>query len=105
MNGAYFKNPTFPTLENDDTYDSNKDSSVVKIGSELSNNISKKVKLYASFPYANDKEEHVFEGILEHWDKNYVIIRDIKKEAWYYVSNCYINYLEFSEKFDYCSDI
>ena len=96
MNGTYFKNPTFPTLENDDI-DKSKE---VNIGSELGNNLNKKVKVYASFPYLSDNKGQVFEGILEHYDSNYVIIRDIQKEAWYYVLNCYINYLEFNEKVD-----
>ena len=94
MNGSYFKNPTFPTLDNVDEIEVNKE---IK---DFSNNLNKKVKVYASFPYLNDNKEQIFEGILEQFNNNYLIIRDIHKEVWYYVLYRYLNYIEFNEKFE-----
>ena len=97
MNGSYFKNPTFPTLEKDDENDTN---DVIHDREESSdifgNNLKKKVSVYASYPYSN--EFKVFNGIIEEVKDDYIIVKDIVKDVWYYILRDYINYIEFNEQ-------
>ena len=103
MNGTYFVNPTFLTLENDDELINTSDEIISKDKKDYSNfdrNLKKKVKVFASFPYLSENKGHFFDGILEYFSNDHIIVRDIQNDVWYYVLTCYINYIEFQEKID-----
>lgn len=67
----------------------------------LNKNIGKYVKVYMSFADSIEWRDRVFEGILEAWGKDFMLINDKQNKKWYMVWNIYIDYLEFLEPVTY----
>ncbi|MGN1371380.1 MAG: spore coat protein GerQ [Candidatus Coprovivens sp.] len=113
MNGNFYKNPTFPTLDNKQS-DDNSFESGYKAGqladismqqsyieNILRHNKGKKVRAYVSFPDSEEWRDRVFEGTIEQAGRDHLIIRDPKDDHWYLILMIYLNYVEFDEKIAY----
>lgn len=112
MNGKYYQNPTFPTIDNssnDYPYEQGYQAGQLSdmpmqqsyIENILRHNKGKKVKAYVSFPDANEWKDKVFEGTIEQAGRDHLIIRDPKNGHWYLILLIYLDYVEFDEKIDY----
>lgn len=111
MNGNFYANPTFPTLDNN----SNNPYEEGYIAGQLSdypmeqsyienilrNNKGKKVKAYVSFPDSKEWTDKIFEGTVEQAGRDHLIIKDVKTGAWYLILMIYLDYVEFEEKINY----
>ena len=64
----------------------------------LNKNKGKKLKVYMSFSDSIEWRDKVFEGILEAWGRDFLLLSDRKNNRWYMVWNIYINYIEFTEE-------
>lgn len=64
----------------------------------LSMNIGKKIKVYMSFGDSIEWRDKIFEGILETWGRDFLLLSDKKNNKWFMVWNIYINYIEFTEE-------
>lgn len=108
MNGNYYQNPTFPTIDNhnfEQGYEAGKMADMPMeqsyIENILRNNKGKKVKAYVSFPDASEWKDKIFEGIIEQAGRDHLIIRDPKDGHWYLILMIYLDYVEFDEKINY----
>ena len=104
MNGNYYKNPRFPTID-----DYNKEEEIIAnrydekkellLKEFLLLNRGKKVNTYIIL---KSKEELLpISGIIENIGTDYVVIKDIDNGTWKVVPVNQINYIEFAEKVDY----
>ena len=89
MNGNYYQNPAFPTINNDTYeagYDAAKENDMSMQQSYIENilrhNKGKKIKAYVSFPDANEWKDKVFEGIIEQAGRDHLIISDSHTGKW-----------------------
>ena len=64
----------------------------------LNKNKGKKLKVYMSFSDSIEWRDKVFEGILEAWGRDFLLLSDRKNNRWYMVWNIYIDYIEFNEE-------
>ncbi len=113
MNGNFYQNPKFPTLENNETDDNNFESGYEAgqladvsmqqsyIENILRHNKGKKVHAYVSFPDSNEWKDKIFEGTIEQAGRDHLIIKDPKNGHWYLILMIYLNYVEFDEKINY----
>ncbi len=112
MNGNFYQNPTFPTLENDlannsfeEGYKSGQLSDMPMeqsyIENILRNNKGKNVRAYVSFPDANDWKDKVFVGTIEQAGRDHLIIRDPQNGHWYLILMIYLDYVDFEEEINY----
>ena len=62
----------------------------------LSANLGKKVKIYMSFSDSIDWRDRIFEGTLEAWGKDFMLVKAADNK-WYIVWNIYIDFIEFNE--------
>ncbi len=114
INGAYYQNPTFPTIDNstnnnfEDGYQAGQLNNMPMeqsyIENILRNNKGKKVKAYVSFPDANEWKDKIFEGTIEQAGRDHLIIRNPKDGHWYLILMIYLDYVEFDEKINYAID-
>ncbi len=112
MNGNFYQNPTFPTIDNDKMnfpYEEGFQAGQIAdmpmeqsyIENILRHNKGKKVKAYVSFPDAKDWKDKVFEGTIEQAGRDHLIIRDPSTGKWYLILMIYLDYVEFDEKIEY----
>lgn len=114
MNGNFYKNPKFPTLDTNKTSDDNSYESGYQAGqlaevsmqqsyieNILRHNKGKKVKAYVSFPDSEEWKDKVFEGTIEQAGRDHLIIRDPRDGHWYLILMIYLDYVEFDEKIAY----
>lgn len=115
MNGNFYQNPTFPTLDNssnnsndyafEEGYQSGKLADMPMQQSYIENilrhNKGKKVKAYVSFPDAQEWKDKVFEGTIEQAGRDHLIISDPKNGHWYLILMIYLDYVEFDEQIEY----
>lgn len=112
MNGKYYQNPAFPTIEERNVefpYEQGFQAGQLAdlpmqqsyIENILRHNKGKKVKAYVSFPDANEWKDKVFEGTIEQAGRDHLIIRDPKNGHWYLILMIYLDYVEFEEKIEY----
>ena len=116
MNGSYYKNPTFPTLENDNiknnidnTFESGYEAGQLAdlpmqqsyIENILRHNKGKKVRAYVSFPDSSEWKDRIFEGTIEQAGRDHLIIKDIQNGNWYLILMIYLDYVEFDERINY----
>ncbi len=116
MNGNFYQNPTFPTLDNNNNtnnndyqfeegYQAGQLSDIPMQQSYIENilrhNKGKKVKAYVSFPDAQEWKDKIFEGTIEQAGRDHLIIRDPKNGHWYLILMIYLDYVEFDEQIDY----
>lgn len=115
MNGSYYKNPTFPTLDNN--YNNDNDNSFENgyeagqladvpmqqsyIENILRHNKGKKVKAYVSFPDSVEWKDRIFEGTVEQAGRDHLIIKDTQNGYWYLILMIYLDYVEFDERINY----
>ncbi len=112
MDGNYYQNPTFPSLNDkkdnfsfEEGYQAGQLADIPMQQSYIENilrhNKGKKVKAYVSFPDAKDWKDKVFEGTIEQAGRDHLIIRDYQNGHWYLILMIYLDYVEFDEKIDY----
>lgn len=108
MNGSFYQNPAFPTINND-TYEAGYEAGKLEdvpmqqsyIENILRHNKGKKVKAYVSFPDSKDWKDKIFEGIIEQAGRDHLIISDPATGKWYLILMIYLDYVEFDEPIDY----
>ena len=64
----------------------------------LSKNKGKHVKIYMSFTDSKEWCDRIFEGILEAWGKDFILLKEQNSNKRYMVWNLYIDFIEFDEK-------
>ncbi len=110
MNGNYYQNPKFPTINRDDYQfeEGYKAGTLADLPMQqsfieniLRNNKGKKVKLYTTFPDSNEWRDRVFEGTIEQAGRDHIIIRNPNNGEWYLILMIYLNYVTFDEKINY----
>lgn len=113
MNGNYYQNPTFPTIDKsinnntqfEDGYQAGQLADMPMQQSYIENilrhNKGKKVKAYVTFPDAQDWKDKIFEGTIEQAGRDHLIIRDPLNGHWYLILMIYLDYVEFDEKIEY----
>ena len=113
MNGSYYKNPTFPTLDNnynnDNSFENGYEAGQLAdvpmqqsyIENILRHNKVKKVKAYVSFPDSVEWKDRIFEGTVEQAGRDHLIIKDTQNGYWYLILMIYLDYVEFDERINY----
>lgn len=113
MNGSYYKNPTFPTLDNnysnDNSFENGYEAGQLAdvpmqqsyIENILRHNKGKKVKAYVSFPDSVEWKDRIFEGTVEQAGRDHLIIKDTQNGHWYLILMIYLDYVEFDERINY----
>ena len=117
MNGNYYQNPTFPSLDNKDNeknyqfeegYQAGQLSDLPMQQSYIENilrhNKGKKVKAYFTYPDANEWRDKVYEGIIEEAGRDHLIMSDPKTGDWYLLRMIYLDYVTFEERINYSHD-
>ena len=64
----------------------------------LSQNRGKKLKVYMTFSDSLEWRDRIFEGVLEAWGRDFLLLSDKKNNKWYMVWNIYIDFIEFNEE-------
>ena len=97
MNGTYYKNPTFPTIETSN----NKEEVIIEpVKNQLSlidilnNNIRKKVILHMNY---QDNNDSTYSGIIEYITKDIIILSNPETGNWYLLLSKYLLFIEFEE--------
>lgn len=67
----------------------------------LSQNKGKKVKVYMSFSDSIEWRDRIFEGTLEAWGRDFLLIHDINNNRWYMIWTIYIDFIEFTEDINF----
>ena len=109
MSNNYYQNPIFPTAIDSEFYEQDEKSRINQIidKGEVSNttnllndflkdNIGHVVKVYTSFP--NSQSEKIFNGTLQVFEKDFLIINNSTKHVSYLLFFNFINYIEFEDK-------
>ena len=95
MNGSFYQNPTFPTLNNEDDIEEElivqSDMSLWQI---LNVNKGKRVSVYTSF----NNENKTLTGILEAGTTEYLILSNPQNGHWDIINSCNIVHINFEEK-------
>ena len=112
MNGNYYQNPTFPTIDND--YNNNNFEQGYQAGqlqdlpmqqSYIENilrlNKGKRVNAYYTYPDSNEWRDKVVSGIIEEAGRDHLIISDPNTGNWYLLRMIYLDYVEFMERINY----
>ena len=63
----------------------------------LSKNKGKNIKVYMSFTDSKEWCDRIFEGTLESWGRDYILLKDKNSNKRYMVWNLYIDFIEFFE--------
>lgn len=63
----------------------------------LSKNKGKYMKVYMSFSDSVEWCDRIFEGYLESWGRDFILLYDKKNNKRYMVWNLYIDFIEFNE--------
>ncbi len=63
----------------------------------LNKNKGKYLKIYMSFTDSKEWCDRVFEGYLELWGRDFILLYDRKNNKRYMVWNLYIDFIEFSD--------
>lgn len=104
INGAYYPNPTFPNAQNPEERQQTPADIYTEqsyIENILRMNKGKKVRLYATFPDAQEWRDRVFSGILEQAGKDHILINDRENDKWYLLPMVYLNFVEADERLNY----
>ncbi len=62
----------------------------------LNQNKGKNIKIYMSFSDSLEWRDRIFEGTLEAWGKDFILLKQ-NDNLWYMVWNIYIDFIEFTE--------
>lgn len=90
MNGSFFQNPTFPTIESDETEANSWETDVTS----NDNLLNKKVKIYVSFVNNSPWQNKIYECIIENIDSEYIYIKDLNNTK-FLIKKSNIDYIEF----------
>lgn len=108
MNGNFFQNPTFPSVNSTQTTPPGNISAEQSLTMEqslieniLRLNKGKKVKVYVSYPESSAWQNKIYDGIIEEAGRDHLIIRSTSDGTWYLIRMIYLNYVEFEEKINY----
>ena len=63
----------------------------------LAKNKGKYLKIYMSFTDSVEWCDRIFEGFLESWGRDFILLYDRKNNKHYMVWNLYIDFIEFNE--------
>lgn len=63
----------------------------------LSKNKGKYMKIYMSFTDSKEWCDRIFEGYLEAWGRDFILLYDKRENKRYMVWNLYIDFIEFQE--------
>ena len=63
----------------------------------LNKNKGKYIKVYMSFTDSKEWCDRIFEGYLEAWGRDFILLYDRKNNKRFMVWNLYIDFIEFSE--------
>lgn len=118
MNGAYYKNPTFPGAQGEipemNNYTSTIEQPSVQNQENLANlpmeqsyienilrlNKGKRAKVYISFPDSVNWKDKIFDGIVEQAGRDHIVM-SLDDGKWLLVPMIYLDYVEFNEKIIY----
>lgn len=113
MNGTYYKNPTFPGVDDDemnnytDNIKSIPEPGIDYIPMEQSYienilrlNKGARIKAYVSFPDSTIWRDKIFDGVIEQAGRDHLIM-SFDDGRWFLIPAIYINYIEFEEKIIY----
>lgn len=111
MNGNFYQNPTFPTMDNNMnnemtppgnyssmTLTDNEQSYIENI---LRLNKGKRVNAYVSYPDSSEWQNKVYSGIIEEAGRDHLIMSDPVNGNWYLIRMIYLDYVEFMERINY----
>ena len=108
MNGNYYQNPTFPTIDNatfEQGYEAGKMADTPMEQSYIENilrlNKGKRVNAYVSYPDSSEWQNKIYSGTIEEAGKDHLIIKDPTTGNWYLIRLIYLNYVEFMEPIVY----
>ena len=90
MNGTYYKNPTFPVIDDNNIDRIDND---IDINTIIKNNIGKKVIVHMNY-----KDHSVFDGIIECINDEIMIVSNYENNTSYLLLFSYLEYIEFKEK-------
>ena len=97
MNGSYYQNPTFPSTNIKKEEVIQKDFIIEEkaMYQILQDNKDKIIKVYTSFPNANDWRNKIFEGKIEYCEKDYLIVSNPKNNEHDIIPLLNIDYINF----------
>lgn len=100
---SYIPSQSAPPNFNNNTNNNNnyQDDNIYYAENILSQNRGKRLKVYMSFSDSIEWRDKIFEGILEAWGRDFLLLSDRKNNKWYMVWNIYINYIEFNEEVNF----
>lgn len=113
MNGNYYQNPTFPTIEEDQkiitppnniNYVSAFPIEQSYIENILRQNKGKRINAYVSYPDSSSWQNKVYSGIIEDAGRDHLIISEPSTGNWYLIRLIYLDYAEFMEKINFISN-
>ncbi len=114
MNGTYYKNPTFPTADEDVTM-SNYTSTIVPVEGGGTDNLpmeqsyienilrfnkGKHAKVYVSFPDSLNWKDKIFDGRVEQAGRDHLVM-SLEDGRWVLVPMIYLDYVEFDDRIIY----
>lgn len=102
MNNNYnyepYKNNVMPNFPNSmDATNVNMEKSTMFAEDVLNKNKGKYVKVYMSFTDSKEWCDRIFEGYLEAWGRDFILLYDRQNNKRYMVWNLYIDFIEFTE--------
>ena len=112
MNGNFYQNPTFPTMEPNSNINEipvipNSIPTLTTEQSYIENilrmNKGKSAKIFVSYPESSAWQNKEYIGTIEEAGKDHLIVRDSKTGSWYLIRMIYLDYVEFMEPINYSS--
>ena len=102
MNNNYnydsYKNNILPNLSNSfNSNNLNAEKKPIFAEDILSKNKGKDIKVYMSFTDSKEWCDRVFEGYLDLWGRDFILLYDKNNNRRYMVWNLYIDFIEFSD--------
>lgn len=82
---------------NINTYNNTIENNIPFAEDILSKNKGKFLKVYMSFSDSKEWCDRIFEGYLESWGRDYILLYDKISNKRYMVWNLYIDFIEFNE--------
>ena len=116
MNGSYYQgnafpgvglnNNTVPNQQSVPSYETNKNNTMFDeeqsyIENILRLNAGKKAKLHVTVPGSKEWQDRVFEGIIEQYGRDHIIMSNPQTGEWYLVLMIYLDFVTFEEPINY----
>ena len=102
MNNNYnyegYSNNMIPNFSNSKSINNSTIENPVIFAEDILNkNKGKYIKVYMSFTDSKEWCDRIFEGYLEAWGRDFILLYDKNSNKRYMVWNLYIDFIEFSE--------